>query len=474
MHIRLALLLVLTTLDVGGTASEWPQFRGPGGTGVAPDTARPPTRFGSTTNLKWQVAVPPGASSPVIAGNRLFLTGYEKKKLFTLAYDLTTGKELWRQLAPTTTIEPFAPSYGSPANSTPATDGRSLVVYFGSYGLLCYDLDGKERWKHPVKEGMTSAGFGTGSSPILVAGKVILQRDLEPDGYLLCLDLKTGEKLWKIARPGHKTSWSSPCCWDTPSGTQIVVVGGLRLTGYDLARGELVWSVPGLPSQPCTTPLVAGELLVYAGWSYGGTAQGVVPGFDEYLKKAGQTTLGYLTREGADKTDLKGYFDFCDFNKDGKITRDEWDEDVRFRNAGKNVAFALKPGGTGDITATHRIWKADKHGLPYVPSPLVYRGSLYTVNKEGRLSAFDVKTGKEAYVAEQVNLGEGHASPVAANGHLYLCGLNGKVVVVKAGADPARVSMTELDAPITASPAIVGHTLVIRTSKSLYAFAPGN
>jgi outer membrane protein assembly factor BamB len=133
------------------------------------------------------------------------------------------------------------------------------------------------------------------------------------------------------------------------------------------------------------------------------------------------------------------------------------------------VAFALKPGGTGDVTATHVAWTVTR-GLPYIPSPLVYQGMMYLVNKAGRLSAFEAQTGKEVYFGENVGLNGIYASPVAANGHLYLCGLDGAVVVVKAGDKPQRVSAAELDHRIAASPAIAGNTLYIRTGKILYAF----
>src|SRR5205085_3437303 len=133
--------------------------------------------------------------------------------------------------------------------------------------------------------------------------------------------------------------------------------------------------------------------------------------------------LGYLTRAGSEKTMLKGHFDASDPNKDGKITRQEWDAEVGFMTSGKNVAFALRPGGTGDITRSHVAWTVTR-GLPYIPSPLVYRGLMYTVTKEGRLSAFEVATGKAVYTGELLGLTASiYASPVAANGHLYLCGL---------------------------------------------------
>jgi outer membrane protein assembly factor BamB len=470
---------LLTLLAVGfasaATAAEppaWPQFRGPAGSGVAPEAAKPPTRIGPDTNVKWKVAVPPGASSPVIAGDRLFLTAFEGGKLVTLAYRRADGARLWRKEAPAAAIEPFQKTMGSPAASTPATDGKRLVVYFGSCGLVCYDLAGKELWRYELPAGKTQNGFGTGSSPVVADGRVILLRDLERGGRLLCLNLATGKRLWQADRAGYRTSWGSPCVWDTPAGKQVVVAGGLRLKGYDLKTGKEVWTVTGLPSYPCTTPVLAGGRLVYAGWSYGGAAdfRSMMPSFDDLLKKAGEVRLGHLTRAGSEKTELKGHFDDADTNKDGKITRDEWDAQVEYLASGRNVAFALRPGGTGDVSRSHVAWRVTR-GLPYIPSPLVYRGLMYTVTKEGRLSAHEVKTGKEVYVGKLVGLGQVHASPVAAGGHIYLCSLNESVIVVRAGRVPAKVSSAKLDERIVATPAVAGNTIYIRTGKSLYAFA---
>ncbi len=437
------LLLALGFPSAAGAAGPpaWPQFRGPGGTGVAPETARPPTRLDPDRNVKWKVGVPPGHSSPVVAGGRLFLTGYDEKKLYTLAYRLADGKRLWRRQAPGTTIEPFEKTTGSPAASTPATDGERLVVYFGSCGLICYDLEGKELWRHPLPIGKTQHGFGTGSSPVLADGRVVLLRDLEQGGELLCLDLAGGKRLWRADRAGCKTSWGSPCIWSTPAGKQVVVAGGLRLKGYNLTDGKERWTVSGLPSYPATTPVVADGRLVYAGWSYGGAAEfrSMMPSFDDLLKEAGERRLGYLTRAGLDKTQAKGGFDELDTNRDGKVTRVEWGAVVEYMTSGRNVAFVLNPNGMGKGIDSYVLWRREIQGLPYIPSPLVYRGLLYTVNKDGRLSAHEVKTGKEVYAARQVGLGNVFASPVAAAGHLYLCSLDESVIVVRAGKVPARV-----------------------------------
>lgn len=473
MHALITLLAVgFASSVVAAEPPVWPQFRGQAGSGVASDDARPPTRIGPTTNVKWKAAVSPGMSSPVIARDRLFLTAFEGGKLFTLAYRLTDGAELWRKEAPVGKIEPFEKTEGSPAASTPATDGERLVVYFGSYGLLCYDRAGKELWKYPLPAGETLNGFGTGSSPVLADNRVVLLRDLERDGRLLCLDLTTGSRVWEAKREGFKTSWGSPCIWDTPSGKQVVAAGGARLQGYNLKTGAVAWTVLGLPTFPSTTPVVADGKLVYAGYSPGGDpeAMKMMPSFDSLLKEAGEEQLGYLTKAGSEKTKLKDYFDNFDPNKDGKITREEWDTQAKYMTSGKNVAFVLNPGGTGDVSRSHVAWTVTK-GLPYIPSPLVYRGLMYTVNNQGRLSAFDVKTGKAAYLQEPVGLTGAYASPVAANGHVYLCGLDQSVIVVRAGDMLAKASSAKLDHRIAATPAIAGNTIYIRTNKTLYAFA---
>ena len=137
------------------------------------------------------------------------------------------------------------------------------------------------------------------------------------------------------------------------------------------------------------------------------------------------------------------------------------------------MALALTPGGTGDVSRSHVAWRVTKKGLPYIASPLVYRGQLYTLDKDGRLSAFAVQTGKLVYVAARVGLSGAYASPVAANGHIYLCGRDGSVIVVRAGKVPERVSSAQLADRIAATPAIVGNSIYIRTDKTLYAFADG-
>jgi outer membrane protein assembly factor BamB len=223
--------------------------------------------------------------------------------------------------------------------------------------------------------------------------------------------------------------------------------------------------------------VVADGLLVFAGWSHGGEPgfRAKLPRFDDLLKQAGEERLGHLTRDGAARTILKDDFDGVDRNGDGKITRDEWavaEAEMDYKASGRNVALALSPGGTGDVTGTrHVAWRVPKGGLPYLPSPLVYRGLLYTVTDQGRLSAYDVKTGKEVEDRKHVGLGQPFASPVAAGGYVYLCDTDGSVVVVRAGETPEKVWSAKLDDRIRATPAVAGNVLYVRTDRSLYAFA---
>ena len=162
--IRIVLSFVSLLLTLGpATAGDWPQFRGPAGSGVA-DDQKPPVKFGPKQNLAWQVPVPPGASSPIVVGDKIVLTALENKKLFTICYGRADGKELWRSGAKVKQIEEFHLVEGSPAASTPASDGKRIVVYFGACGLISYDLDGKELWKCELPTAETDGRFGSGTS----------------------------------------------------------------------------------------------------------------------------------------------------------------------------------------------------------------------------------------------------------------------------------------------------------------------
>jgi outer membrane protein assembly factor BamB len=469
-----AALAAASMVALPASAADWPQFRGPNGSGTLADgAAAPPVEIAPDKNVAWKVKLPPGASSPCVVGDRLFLTAFEDGKLFTLALSRKDGATLWKAQAPAAKIEPFHPTEGSPAASTPAADAERVVSYFGSCGLLCYDHAGKELWKVEMPCVATHGDFGTGTSPVIVDGLVILVRDIMGDSAVLAFDAKTGKPAWKADRPGTPTSYGTPIVWDEggASGKTLVVNGGLRLTGYDPATGTQKWVIRGGPAVPCTTPVVGDGLLLFAGWSPG-NEDFPLPTFDELLKSADAVADGRLTKEKAAKTWLKDFFDSNDPNKDGVITREEWEGLTGFLKKGSNAVYGVKPGGKGDITETHVAWKRTK-GLPYVPSPVYHGGKLYVVRDGGLLSCLDAKTGNPAYEAQRVAASATHyASLVAAGGHLYAFALNGQLTVVKEGDKPEVVHKADFAERVKATPAIADGVLYLRTVGHLYAFGP--
>jgi outer membrane protein assembly factor BamB len=448
-------------------AGDWPQFRGPGGTGVA-DDQKPPVKFGPKQNLAWKVPVPPGASSPIVVGDKIIFTAFDDGKLFTICYSTVDGKELWKADAKAKSIEPFQHIHGSPAASTPVSDGKRVVTYFGSCGLICYDLDGKEQWRFDLPMAVTNHEFGTGTSPLIADGLVLLARDLSKDSAVYAINLADGSQKWKTDRKAP-TSYSTPVVWNDGDKKVLVVPGALSLTGYDVQGGKALWALDKLSAVACTTPVVYKDMLVHSSWAPGG-ADFKLPAFEDILKAAGDEKLGYITKAGAAKTPFRDFFDNNDPNKDGKITREEWDGLIKTLAAGQNRAIALKPGGKQELA-----WSYTKN-LPYVPSPLVYRDRYYILKDGPLMTCLDAKTGKPVFEAERVAKAGpmSYASPVAANGHIYLSALDGTMAVIEAGEDaPEVVHSVKLAEPVRATPAIAHDTLYVRSDKFLYAFRAG-
>lgn len=466
-------------LAVGGIvaaadAPKWPQFRGPNGSGVA-DAEKPPVEFGPDKNLKWKVPAPPGFSSPVVAGDKLFLTAFDDGKLFTVAYNTADGKELWRTEAPAKKIEAFHKTEGSPAASSVATDGKIVVSYFGSCGVFAYDLAGKQLWKYDLETAQTPADFGTGVSPVLVDGVAVLVRDTLKGSFILALDAADGSKKWETKRTSP-SAFCTPVVWDNSGKKEVVAAGYGKLIAYDLKSGDETWSVAGMPSASCTSPMVADGFLYYAGWSPGDAEdkEFKFPTFEKLLEDGDTNKDGKISKAESEKTFLNGFFDNNDTDKDGQITKEEWDAQVKFMSASKNSAFCVKPGGKGDITKTHVVWKATK-GLPYVPSAVMYKGQMFLVKDGGLVTAYDARSGKELYANERsAAQGRYYASPVAANGHIYTVTLDdGQFTVFKAGEDSPEVvkKNPKLGERVAATPAIVDNTIYVRGGKHLWAFA---
>lgn len=464
----LAVLSLATFAFADDSKTPWSQFRGPNGSGIA-HGQKPPVEFGTAKNLKWKIAVPSGMSSPIVVADKLVLTAFDKGKLYTIAYSRADGKEAWRAEAPAAKIESFHKTESSPAASTPASDGKRVVSYFGSCGVFCYDLSGKEQWKLPLPTAQMFGGFGSGVSPIIADGTVILLRDVMNDAKIMAIDLTTGKPKWEKKRLS-KLSYGTPVILSTPTGKQIVTPGHARLIAYDLATGAEKWSVAGIPAGACNSPVAAGNLVLFAG-GVSGDGGAKSPTFDDLLKLLDKDGDGAISRAEAQTSQFNDFFDHLDLNKDGKLTRDEWDKIMKLSAEGKDGAIAVKAGGTGDITKSHVLWRKTK-GLPHVPSAIAYRGQLIMVKDGGVVTAYDVKSGKQTY-QQRAAEGRYYASPVAANGHVYLTSLDdGTVTVLRVGANKIEIVATNspLGDRTAASPAIAADTIYIRSAGHLFAF----
>ncbi|HCE06180.1 MAG TPA: hypothetical protein DEQ62_07585, partial [Verrucomicrobiales bacterium] len=270
MRMILATLLIL---QVSGFTAEWSRLRGPNGSGVAA-SAKPPLQL-DPAKPTWKVPALTGHSSPVLWGNHLFLTGIEQSRLATYAHDKITGKRLWKRLAPVVELERVheASSHAAP---TPVVDEDRLYVYFGSYGLLCYDHAGKLLWQRQLPVPRTL--YGTSSSPIAFGGLILLVLDDDhnlPDSRLsrskiLAVHKATGETAWETARPFHRSGWSTPVLWKQTDRTELVVLGNGALRGYALPSGREQWQVTGFSRETISAPIIGNDMVIASASRRGG------------------------------------------------------------------------------------------------------------------------------------------------------------------------------------------------------------
>jgi len=319
---------------------------------------------------------------------------------------------------------------------------------------------------------VTAGNFGSGTSPLIVGGRVILCRDQARGSSILAVDLKSGKQLWETSRPDSLTSYGSPILWRHGGGDEIVMAGALTMKSYDVRTGVERWVMRGLPSYTCTTPVTGDGLLFFAGWSPG-KSDNPWPSWESTAEKQDKNQDGYISLE--EFSNGPAWFKAQDIDGNGKLERADWDAIGGLMKRGENVLLAVKPDGRGDITDTHVAWKFAR-GLPYVPSPLYYDGRVYLVRDGGMMSSFDAKTGKTFYTQERLNaLGNYYASPVAADGRIYVTSLDGVLTVIKAGGEKPKVlHQVKFGQRIAATPALAGGNLYVRTDGKLYAFGGTN
>lgn len=457
-HRRLGLLAVLSTSLA--LPADWPQFRGPSGSGVA-DAKGLPVIFGPTKNVAWKVEVPFGQSSPVVVGNRIFLTATYKGSLLTLAYDLASGRELWRRTLKPAQIQTTHKG-NDPASPTPVADAKNVYVFFADFGLIAYSHDGKERWRHPL--GPFDNFYGMSSSPILAGGHLLLLCDHTEGSFLLALDPATGQQRWRTPRPESNAGWSVPLTYQD----QLIAVGSTRVDSYHLSTGEKRWWLP-LPSNGSMgTPVLFGDSVIVTA---SGSDQPWLPTFAAILAKLDKNADQKISlAEGHSDPDMNEHFGAIDKDKDGDIDAKEW-EAARQMGLGEYGAVAIPLNAKGKLEASAVRWRV-KRNLPYVPSSILFDGVFYMVKDGGIITSLDPTTGATLKQGRATGaLGAYFASPVAADGKVYIVNSEGKMTVLQAGPQWEILALNDLADEAYATPAIVGNRLLVRTRNSLFSFA---
>ena len=430
------LFLALSSITIN--AQNWPSFRGPNASGVAEGT-NPPTSWDleKSQNVLWKTNIP-GLShaSPIIWGNQIFVitavssdakAGFNAKDRgidlanddvkhtwMIFALDKRTGRVLWTDKPYEGVPRAKRHVKATQANSTPVTDGRYVVALFGSEGLACYDTNGKLLWKQDL--GVLNPGlwddkdssWGHASSPIIYRDLVIVQADGHKQSFIAAFNLKDGKQTWRVER-NEITSWTTPSIYQGKDRTELIANGGRYIRGYDPLTGKELWRFSDNDTQvKMQAPLIANDLIYITGGYPAGRAM-------------------YVFRPGA------------------------------------NGDISLK---SGEDTNAFLAWKSSK-GSPYTPTPLVYGDQFYVIADNGVLSSYDAKTG--ALIYQERLPSSFSASPVAADGKLYLASEDGDVFVVKAGRQYELLQKNVMGQPLMATPALTQGMLIVRADNAIYA-----
>ncbi len=417
----------------GQSAVNWPAWRGPLATGVAPE-GDPPLVWddGEGTNIRWKTPIPGrGHSTPIVWGDRIFLTTAipigpalppkpstapgnhdnlpvtHRQRFVALAIDRASGKIVWQVTLREALPHEQGHQTASLASASPVTDGERIYVNFGSFGLYCLDFAGEVQWRADFGPMQSLHGHGEGSSPVLHGNTLVVNWDHEGKSFVVALDKRSGHERWKVDRQ-EVTSWATPIVVEHAGRPQLIISGTSRIRGYDLASGKGLWECGGLSANVVASPVSDGR-MVFAGSSY-------------------------------DKRAL--------------------------------LAIDLV-GAKGDITGTANVKWSRFRGTPYVPSPLLYEGKLYYLTHyQGILSRVDGVTGEDEPGAIRLaGIGNIYASPVAAAGRVYVTDLDGATAIVSHAGVPRVLAINRLQEPIAASAAIAGSDLFLRGEKSLYCLA---
>jgi outer membrane protein assembly factor BamB len=471
-------LAVAALALVAASDPDWARFRGPNGTGIAKVTGLP-AEFGPAKNVVWKTATPAGHSSPVLSRTQIFMTGIDGDKLVVLALDRASGKEQWRREVPRRQAGRLE-NVNGPASPSPVTDGASVYAFFQDFGLIAFTAEGKEQWRLPL--GPFNMFYGFGASPILVDGALVLPVDQDTGSYLLGVDAKTGKQRYKVDRPGVISGYSTPTVYQPKDGgKQILVPESFQLSAYDAKDGHRVWWVRGLACEMKSVVSIQDDTAWINGWGFAQNQPGQqIPtvSWEDGLKtydKNGDKLIGEDEVPAAGTTKLdrmlrpQAGFPAFDGNRDHKLTEAEWGV-MRAMLAAENGLLAIKLGGKGDMTDGAVKWKYTRP-VPQVPSTLLYNNVLFMVNDSGILISFDPATGnviKQGRLKGAID--KYFASPVGADGKVFLISQDGTASVVDAKGEWEILSVNPLDDEVFATPAFADGRIYVRTKGSLYAF----
>jgi outer membrane protein assembly factor BamB len=419
----------------------WPSFRGQQASGVAERQNLPDRWDGKTgENILWRTPIPGLAhSSPVVWGHRIFVTSAassdpkatfrpglygdgdaskdrSQHRFMIYALDKRTGKVLWERVAHQGVPLEKRHIKSTYANSTPATDGRIVVAWFGSQGVFAYDVSGRFLWR--VDVGRLDLGaydiptyeWGPASSPIIWNNLVILQCDTQNDSFILALDADTGKTVWKTDRD-EIPSWGTPTAAMTSAGPILVANASNYIRGYDPRTGKELWRLGGSSKITAPTPVFSDDLFA--------VVSGRGPERPIFVVKAGAR---------------------------GDLTLPE----------GKSNSEAI-------------VWSRTGRGS-YMPTPLIYDGIVYVLGNNGLFDAYNLRTGEEVYRQRLPVVGSGFsASPVASDGKVYLSNEDGEMLVIAAGQKFAHIATNSMGEMLMATPALSDGVMYVRSSASLFA-----
>jgi outer membrane protein assembly factor BamB len=434
---------------------DWPEFRGPNRSGTSTATGLP-VHFDPRTNVAWTADVPMGRSSVIVKDQRVFLTASDGEDLMLFAFESRTGKRLWRYSTRRSRHNEIDQMRNDPASPTPATDGEAVYAFFHDFGLLAVSVDGKELWKLPL--GPFPNNYGMASSPIVHGETVFLQSDQLLGSFIVAADKRTGKVRWRTSRPTVLEGWTTPLI--LPETGELVALSSNGVETFDVETGKARWSLPANNGIMIPMPVTDGKRLIA---TIRGSDEPAFPTWAETAKELDADKDGKLSPIEISKRYNIGSFGIVDTNRDGYIVEEEWN---RFRNRGVGefgfTAISLKDKSV--------MWRY-KRSLPYVPSPVLYRDVLYSVRSGGIVTAIDAETGqllKEGRAQDA--LGDYFASPVAADGMVYLASAEGKVSVLKAAPEWEVIAVNDMGDTISASPTIADGAIFIRTQSKLYCF----